>query len=94
MEEAKRLLQIPVIVMSGARPIHRMAQFASMLNVSNENFIVTSNMDQMTALKRSHSLWLEHVVGPTVKAIQDQEREDQTPAAERLTEGQIAKYEQ
>ena len=84
-EDAERLLKVPVIVMSGGMPIHRMAQFANMLNVSNENFIVTSNMDQMTGLKRSHSLWLEHVVAPAVKAIQAKEREDQIPEKSRLT---------
>jgi len=84
--DADNLLMIPAIVMSVEMPEHTMVQFASMINHSNENFIMTSNLHQMTALKRSHQLWMEHVVQPEITAIRAAEEEAETPADKRMTQ--------
>ena len=82
--DADNLLMIPVIMMSHTMPEHTMVQFASMINHSNENFIMTSNLHQMTALKRSHQLWVKHVVQPKITEIRLAEDKAETPEKDRM----------
>ena len=84
--EADELLKLPVILMSKDLPEHTMVQFASMINHSNENFVVTSNLHQMTAPKRSYQLWREFVVKPEIASIRLAEEKADMPATERMTE--------
>jgi hypothetical protein len=85
IEEADMLLKIPVIVMSKDMPVHTMVQFASMVNHSNENFVVTSNLNQMTALKRSYEIWREFVVKPRIATIRLAEEENDILESKRMT---------
>ena len=86
-DEADRLLKIPVILMSKDMPVHTMVQFASMVNHSNENFVVTSNLNQMTALKRSYQLWREFVVKPRIATIRLAEEENDVHESKRMSAG-------
>ncbi len=76
---ADDLMRLPVIVMSKDMQEHTMVQFASVLNHSNENFVVTSNLHQMTALKRSWELWMKFVVQPKIAEIRRAEDQADTP---------------
>ena len=86
-DEADMLLKIPVILMKKDMPVHTMVQFASMVNHSNENFVVTSNLNQMTALKRSYQIWREFVVKPQIAEIRLAEEQADMAASRRMSAG-------